>query len=477
MSDKINFKAFEEGGLDELLRKTVEGHRVEPKPGLWKGISRKLLWHELTSFNFTNLSIKWKLTGVIGLVILAGVFYYILPISKSAVPAANETSTLIPVSNPPVVATGALVTPASSKGSKPGQNNQGVYNSPNRVPENGKTNNNPAQTAIPSSKPIAYANNLPNHPSGLRSSANLVNPEPELPASTTAAVPVTHETLNEALATGISQIDPLEASLLVIPRTDTIITIRNAYGTARFLKTKQDATQFFAANLGVAPEVSFYDEPESYSKMNVWAHGGLTYHISRFSVYAGLGVGNVYNQGSYRVEYKSNDSVGYYTSVVSYTVGSNNEIKYNTVTKSVYDSLNHLDDYRTLNRYTYLQIPVLFGYRLLESGRISLTFRAGPAFSILADSRKSSSVIEYSNARIIRVDDKTPSPLHSNWQLWGDLLLEIRMNKKTSIYFAPSCKYFLSPMVEQENIRYKAPWTVGLGIGVQFNFAPKKKSQ
>ena len=181
----------------------------------------------------------------------------------------------------------------------------------------------------------------------------------------------------------------------------------------------------------------------------------------------------MYDKGSYRAEYKSKDSVGYFTSVISYTIGPDNKIIYNTVTKSVYDSLSHQDDYRTMNRYTYLQIPLLFGYRLFESGRISLSFEAGPAVSFLLASRKSSSEIQYSNARIIRIDDNTPLRLHTNWQLWGDLFLEIRMNKKISLYFEPSCKYFLNPMVEQENVKFKAPWSVGLGIGIQFNFAPK----
>lgn len=129
-----------------------------------------------------------------------------------------------------------------------------------------------------------------------------------------------------------------------------------------------------------------------------------------------------------------------------------------------------------MNRYAYLQVPLLLGYRLFESRTMSLTFQTGPAISFLLGTRKSSPVIEYTNARIIRIDDNTPSRVTTNWQLWGDLLLEIRMNRKISIYVEPSCKYFLNPMVEQENVRVNAPWSVGLGVGIQFNFAPKKKN-
>jgi hypothetical protein len=126
-------------------------------------------------------------------------------------------------------------------------------------------------------------------------------------------------------------------------------------------------------------------------------------------------------------------------------------------------------DDRTRNRYTYLQVPVLLGYRLFESNSVSLTFQIGPAVSFLIGSHLSEPVINYPNARIIKVENNTPERVTANWQIWTNLNLEIRMNRKTSFYFEPSFKYFLSPMTSQEKATAKAPWSVGLGIGLQFN--------
>ena len=480
MNNNRNFNSFEEGGMDEFMRKAVDGHSVEPEPGLWKGISRTMLWRELLHFNFTNVSIKTRVAGGAGLLLLAVALYFLFHGSPSDISSASSPA-VIPSRSAPVHPTA----PSSAIPSGAGNHASNPVNIPHTgdgVPMRDIQNSPYTGTDANS---VQYASNKPRQTAGAQTPAGYPGqdyssgtaPQRSAPAQYPAGSGSPVVLLPDAGTTGISRVEPVETKLLPgNPYADTIITIRNFNGISSYLKTKQDAVRFFSASFGIVPEVSFYNTPESYSKLNVWANGGLTFHFSRFSLSTGIGLGYVYNQGSYKVEYKSNDSVGYFTSVVSYTVGTNNEIKYTTITKSVYDSLIHQDDYRTMNRYTYLQIPLLVGYRLAETGRVSLTLRAGPALSFLVSSRNSNTVIEYANARIIRTDDQTPSPMHSNWQMWGDLLIEIRMNKKTSIYFAPSCKYYLTPMADQENTSFKAPWSVGLGVGIQFNFAPKRNN-
>ncbi len=467
MSDNMDFKAFEEGGMDEFMRKTLEGHRIEPKPGLWKGISRTLLWRELTRFNFTNLSVKYRIAGTAGLMFLAAAIYYILPGA-----ASTETSTREPVA-------GVKVSEPMSVVNIGGSSTHTVTRS---APDPLKVGHVSTQAPAPARpvlakpvsapKPQAYAYHFPRQSKQQHAAVdNLMaeNMQPSPSGNTFVVSPFTEQE--------ISPLVPVGTSFLVLnPQTDTIITISNPNGLFRVLKAKPTAAQFFSLNFGVTPEMSFYSNPEPYSKVNVWVDGRVSYHFSRFSLTTGAGLGYVYDQGKYKTEYKSKDSIGYFTSVISYTIGSNNEVIYNTVKKSVYDSLIHQNDYRTLNRYAYLQVPLLLGYRFYEGGRVSMTFQAGPAVSFLLGTRKSSAVIDYPNARIIRVDDNTPDRVTTNWQVWGDLLVEIRMNKKCSLYFEPSCKYYLNPMVEQENVTMKSPWSVGLGVGLQFNFTPQKST-
>jgi len=467
MSKKINLKAFEDGRADQLLRETMEGHRVEPDPSLWKGISRKLLWWEMLHFNFSNLSLKYIFIGTAGLLVVATALYFGFPVAtpvyKSTEPVVKVAPENIPVNNPGI-------TPINGTLTRPNQ----------------KSDDKPVNTDRKTRVPVS-AKSIEEGPEEEKwSKSGIKEPQTNSTKTLLAESLMTPDDSHEtglsgpgdgSLMTmpGITRLSPYPTSLLFkIPGTDTIITINNAAGILKFRKSSLTASRFFSANLGFTTELANYSEPEEYSKTNFWLNGGITYHISRFSVASGFGLGYVYDNGKYRVEYKSNDSIGFYNFVTSYAIGTDNEIIFQTQAKNVYDSLQHSADSRTKNRYSYLQVPVLLGYRFVETNRVSMTFQTGPAVSLLLGSRKSDPVIEYKDSRIIRVDNDTPSRVQTNWQIWANLYLEMRMNKQVSIYVEPSFKYYLKPMVTQENMTFKSPWTIGLGIGLQFNFGQKK---
>ena len=471
MSEKIDFKAFDDGGADQVLRGAMSGHRVEPRPGLWKGISRKLLWKELLHFNFTNVSPKGWIAGSVILLLVSTALYvgFRSTSSENALsePVVGTTQPGHIEGNSIPKHTTSLLTTSRHAGTE----------SPVAITRSAD------QPSIVKSAGTVSTHHQNQHP-GISATR-----EPSLEAVMIASTSKpgslneqglafrTSEPAGQETALEIMHVVPYEASLLAgSGSADTIITITNPAGIVKFRKGKPQAVSFFSANLGITPEQAFYSEPETYSKTNYWVNGMVTYHLSRFSLATGFGLGYVFDEGKYKVEYKSRDSIGYFTGVMSYTVGNNNEIVYNTQSVSVYDSLNHLGDYRTKNRYTYLQVPLLLGYRIFESNRMSLTFQAGPALSILLGSRMSDPVIEYQNARIIRVDNDTPTRVQANFQVWANLYFEMRMNKTVSIYLEPTFKYFLKPAVEQENVKFKAPLTIGLGVGLQFNFGQKTKT-
>lgn len=441
MINKINLKAFDDGGADQLLRETMAGHRVEPKPVIWRGISRKLLWTELRHLNFTNLSPKLWLAGTTGLLLIATVLYF--SISADA----------------PGQMSGRIAAEVMQKPSSAGIQVAGSSTLP--AASSVLTSNRNAVIAEPISQSAS--------PINATSSVAVFN----YPAETHTPV-ILGNTMETAQAEAISPVSPIPASLFFIPVTDTILVIKTATGILNVNKTSFAEVQFFSASLGITPELAFYSEPVEYTKMNFWLNGKVTYNISRFSISTGLGLGYVYDDGQYKAKYISRDSIGFYNQVTSYVIGMNNEIIYQTQAVTIYDSLQHFGDSRTSNRYAYLQVPLLLGYRFFETGKVSFTFQAGPAVSVLLGSRAPEPDIEYSNARIISVDDETPSRIQTNWQVWANLYFEMRMSKKVSLFLEPSFKYYLKPMATRENVEFKAPWTIGLGIGLQFNFGKTK---
>ncbi|MCK9218674.1 MAG: PorT family protein [Bacteroidales bacterium] len=407
----------EQDQLDQLFRETLSNHQVEPRPRLWKEINRKLLWKELTHFNFTNISKTYWFVAIASLILVPTIIWVIFQ-SGAASPVARTAE------------------------NDPSSEVHQIYHS-----------------AIPISQPAR----IKTEPSAQK--IHQCNSETGVKNEFSSSLPVISDVVN------ISRMNTLNSEEIdVLPVPDTILTFYTADGILRIHKGNIPPVHFFSAQLGIQPEVSFYSGESSYSKTNFWINGGLTWHISRFSLATGVGLGYVYDQGIYKIDYKSRDSIGFYNNVISFNVNGGNQIEYITETINVYDSIQHLADDRTNNRYTYIQIPFLLGYRFFESKRVNLTLQAGPAVSFLINTKEADPVINYSNARIIKIDKTTPSRIKTNWQLWANLYLEYQITKKISFYVAPSCQYYLNPMVEQENIHVERPWSVGLGIGVQYNF-------
>ena len=202
----------------------------------------------------------------------------------------------------------------------------------------------------------------------------------------------------------------------------------------------------------------------------------MTYHIGKFSIQTGVSLGYVFDHGDYRVNYKSKDSIGFFTSVISFIVTPGNVIVFNTKDIPVYDSLQHIADDRAINRYTYLRIPLMLGYELIETNRFSLGIKAGPAISLLIGSKEALPFIDYPNARLIRIDNHSLSRVKINWEIQAALDLEYRLVKNFSIYAEPSYKHYFKPFKTQESTSTSAkdPYSVGIEIGARFDLGIKK---
>jgi len=77
-----------------------------------------------------------------------------------------------------------------------------------------------------------------------------------------------------------------------------------------------------SVGLNFNPSIVFYN-PNPYNKM-LGAEAVIHYKISAFSIMSGVGFSRMADIGSYQVNYKTNDSVGFYLRVVSFTVDPRN---------------------------------------------------------------------------------------------------------------------------------------------------------
>jgi hypothetical protein len=458
MKDDFLNKADEGKEMDDLFRQGLSGLRSEPSGSVWKGISRKLLWRELLNFNFKNLSRSLLIGGVVLVAVLSTVTYVNFKHSPADALNAQKMPVVLATSHNPQAAPPSVSRIKSdlSMQTDAGSQSMAVNESPSfNMPANKPL---PAKTV--SERVIETSQNAEISASAHNEGANNAS------------------AIRSNILSTISKLNPYDAELLPVnPSHDTLIIITPTE-TIKINREKKPITNFYSASLGISPEAIYYTSPETYSKVSFWVNTGFTWHISRFTLGTGLGLGYVNDEGKYKIDYLSNDSIGYYNGVVNYSIDPvTNQIVFNTQSYKVTDSIYHVADDRTRNRYTYLQIPLLFGYRLFESSRLSITLQAGPAVSFLVSTKEAEPDINYANARITLITSSSPARVTTTWQLWANFLIEYRLTKEVSLYLQPVYKYYLKPVAEKENVSYGQPWSIGLGVGLQFNFGHKKNDR
>jgi hypothetical protein len=476
MSEELKPKADAGSGLDNLFRKSLDGHQIEPSGNLWKSISRKLLRAELARFNFTNLP-KTFWIGAAGVVLVGMIFLF------NQVPDGKTTEKTVAPILLKKSADGKVTTATSGNQTLlTGQNPVTVMGkSPLQVfqksPSGQQTNNHSAlpvlasthSTRIINTNKTHYAAILPSPGTSETTSDNGNTFREVEPLNSKGRNSLGYELKTLPVLTRIN-LYPAEAE-------DTLLRFSNLSGITNIpLKTKVEILKFYSFNMGISPELSVYRSADRYSETNYWLNAGVTYHAGKFSVQTGLGLGYVFDRGNYRVNYKSKDSIGYFTSIISFTVTSGNIIVYTTKDIPVYDSLQHVADDRAVSRYTYLQIPLLLGYELFETNHFSLGIKAGPSVSFLIGTKEAAPYIDYPNARMIRIENNTLSRVKMNWEIQAALDLEYRLVKNFSMYAQPYYKHYFKPFAtgESTSAPVKDPYSIGIEVGVRYNFGQKR---
>ena len=476
MSEEQKTQTDASGGLDALFRKTLDNQQIEPSRGVWRGISRKLLRVELAHFNFINIpKVYWigaATAVIVGMIFLLNQIADRKSTENDHAPIIIKNNTqrnLSAITSKPktVITRRKMITGTTNSITQPIPNSSSVQ-----------------QTQLNAGSPALASNN-----STRIIKTNKTNNETTIPSGTTLLTLTRSEDQSREGQIIVPQVRNTNSyelkyipvlsmtSLFPSGEEDTLLRFTNLNGITNIpLKTKVEIPQFFTFNMGISPELSVYRNTDRYTETNYWLNTGVTYHMGRFSIQTGVGLGYVFDHGDYRVNYKSKDSIGFFTSIVSFIVTPGNVIVFTTKDIPVYDSLQHLADDRAISRYTYLHIPLMLGYELVETNRFSFGIKAGPAISLLIGSKEASPFIDYPNARLIRIEDNSLSRVKFNWEIQVALDLEYRLVKNFSIYAEPSYKHYFKPFETQESnlTSAKDPYSVGIEIGARFNLGLKK---
>ncbi len=208
---------------------------------------------------------------------------------------------------------------------------------------------------------------------------------------------------------------------------DSRVTIP-AFGNKPVVKTP-----YFTAGLYDAPEWMFNDLKDTRF-MNYFGIEGA-YHRRLFSISSGAGVSILQGKVENAIEYM--------------------------------DGVPKFDTANVTMRYTYLQIPVTFGYDIWQRGILKISVCLGTSVSVLLDKKQISDDNSLEENFVTESQRITPDEIGLNWQVTGGFNLSTELTKGIYFEISPMAKYYFQSFYEKSSSA-KKPWSVGLRTALVF---------
>ncbi|MBN3034630.1 MAG: hypothetical protein JW861_03535 [Bacteroidales bacterium] len=243
-----------------------------------------------------------------------------------------------------------------------------------------------------------------------------------------------------------------------------------------FFRNKSDfKTSFirrpsFSAGLTFLPEIIFFPSDEMTSGRRYSADLAGIYRFGDYLLQSGAGIAFSDDDGDYSVNYEK--YLGSYEDVYDITFDSTENgvaPTYHTQTVHVYDSVRHVSISKTSNRYTYLQVPLLFGY-CRDYRRVSWFIKGGPSFSLLIHKQIPGVDVPYQDIRIVGVDSRMPERISTSWQLLISAGLEYQLSHSMGIVFEPTIRYYMNSGYKSHVLDTRHPYALGIRTGFLIHF-------
>ena len=216
------------------------------------------------------------------------------------------------------------------------------------------------------------------------------------------------------------------------------------------------------------PEVVIFPQDNVQNQSSYHIDFTASVSFNDFIIESGIGMNFSKDDGAYKYDYQQ--YLGTYDDVylVTFDSTANGVIPtYHTQPVDVYDSVREI--FRpTKNRYTYLEIPLLFGIRK-QVNRLSWVIKAGPAIDLLIH-EKSGDQGEAEKDRLTLIESEQPKRVQAYWQLMFSAGVNYKLGKNFSLAFEPVFRYYLMSGYERAYIQSRHPYAIGVRAGVLYNF-------
>ena len=433
--------------IDQIIRQKFENFEPEPPLHVWEGIKSGIDKMPPPASPGITLPI---IVAISLLVFVSGLLYHLYFDNSPAFVAGSPALSL---------QSAGLVSTGSTTTSDPGLQ-QAFYETPSEVPVIDSYAGNTfleEQPAIPVRVPFENGTPVENKKKSAKNSNKVRADEPDAPIRSGQWKPG----LVQALGSGeLSYADAIKYDLS--PRD---IRKLSGYGD-------------YARNRRAEWSVGVYFNPEVTSCQDNSIENTISYNFgilprisfNHFFIQSGINMRFTHDKGNYAVDY--NRFLGTYEDVYDVTFDSTENgvvPTYYTQTVEVYDTVSHYAISETNANYSYLEIPLIFGYRY-TFGKVSLFAKAGPSASFLVNKKIPEAGYPEDKARIINVDYQIPVRSTVNWQLLMGAGFDYQLADKVNFSLEPTFRFALKPEYKLQGGARGNTTSFGIRAGLNYNF-------
>lgn len=183
-----------------------------------------------------------------------------------------------------------------------------------------------------------------------------------------------------------------------------------------------------------------------------------SYRIERYSIRTGIGLSIAqgvseiaYEYHNYLSTYKRLDSIKFTFDAQNHKVNP----EYYLSDQDLFDTAKSTNVSYIEKRYTYLQLPLILGYDVIQSKRTTLGLRAGPMLSILIHEKESEDTYDPGKDLVLNVNNLTPDRVKTNWQAVLGINASYRINRRFGFEIEPQFKYYFNSVYEKASTTQK----------------------
>lgn len=202
-------------------------------------------------------------------------------------------------------------------------------------------------------------------------------------------------------------------------------------------------------------------------------NAGLEFHYTwnDFVIRTGIGISIASGTNELAVDYR--EYLGHYTKLDSTSYVWNS-------TQEKVEAVYHVSDFKVFDttllyakqiiekEFTYLRIPLIFGYDFYKRSRILIGVRTGPILSILLKTTEKGNY-DPGNDKVISINNLSPDRVNTNWQFAGGLVFGYHLTKSMRFEAEPSVKYYFNSVYEK-NATIRKPWSIEARMALVYGF-------